>query len=434
MAERIAVEAGSSAAPAWVAADVAGDDAAWRLEEGPVDDGLYSGRAGIALALAAAATSGAAAQTAEVASAAALEALSGGYADLDSGQVDLAAGSAGIAYAAAWVGQLLDRPDIEAEARALAIKTATSLPVEGGRLDLLTGAGGAALGCLAVAAGEPAVRDALVAVGEQIARAARPEPWGVSWVEPAPGATSNRVGLLGLAHGTSGIALVLAAAAASGGGPTLAVLGQAALDYERAWFEPALPGWPDLRSLGGGAEPMEDPPGRAPSPGCPTAWCHGAVGIGLARLALVAGIDAGQGDPGARTLLVAEAAAAVEAARQRLMAARARLREGVTEDCCLCHGLAGPVELLLSAARLAGGQDHLRAAQRSADLLLAQYAVADAWPCGLPRPADWPQQPLPEPPGLFLGRAGILLTLLRSDQPERLPAYALPQPLPATRR
>ncbi len=249
----------------------------------------------------------------------------------------------------------------------------------------------------------------------------------------------------------------MAEASSLAGGGHLWEWVERALAYERSWFEPDLPGWPDLRSVRseqGGISTTGDA-AIVGEPRWPVAWCHGAVGIGLARLRLVSGTDAGEQLPGGRQLLLAEAGAAIEAARQRLRVSRARLRDGEVEDCCLCHGLAGAVDLLVAASGLPGGEDHLRAARRSADILLAQHAAGSGWPCGLPRPdprapdgqheerserrqsppslsGSSPSRPSPQPPGLFLGRAGILLTLLRSDHPDVVPAVTLPQRLPST--
>lgn len=461
MAEQIAAEA-DGRPPVWTGPDIVGDEQSWRIADGPVDDGLYSGAAGIALSLAAAVGSGATSPVGEVAVAAATQALAGGRDLLADAQTDLASGSSGVAYGAAWVGRLLGRPDLEEEARTLASATLARLRSGADRADLLTGAAGALVAALAIARDDPSVVAAAVDVADWIASRGRPQPWGAAWES----AESVGPALLGLSHGTSGIAVALAEAASLPGGGHLWAAVEQALEYERSWFEPVLPGWPDLRSVGpteigrqtmdvagvdravnltGGAGSAEGIGVAAPT--YPTAWCHGAIGIGLARLRLLTATDAQQRLPGGSHLLLAEATAAIEAARQRLRLARARLRDGEVEDCCLCHGLAGAVDLLLGAAGLSGGEDHLRAARRSADILVAQHAAARAWPCGLPRPAasatspPWPAPepapepppgPGPEPPGLFLGRAGILLTLLRSDRPDAVPAVSLPQRLPPT--
>ena len=85
--------------------------------------------------------------------------------------------------------------------------------------------------------------------------------------------------LLGLAHGASGIALALAELGAATGRSDFLAAAKEAVVYERAYFRPAEGNWPDLRSF-----VQVGPTGEAPSM---LAWCHGAPGIGLARLALI---------------------------------------------------------------------------------------------------------------------------------------------------
>lgn len=421
LAERLAggVDTGD---PRWSGPDLDGDEEHWSIVDGEVDDGLYSGRAGIALALAAAAWCTGSQQFADVARSAAGAALRGCEDPRDDdGHLDLASGSAGIAFAAAWVGHLLDDAELCAAARGVAGRTGQALARAGGPLDLLTGAAGTALAVAAVLPDSPAAQAALGAVAVQARATGRRHRWGVAWPDPGGGHPD----LLGLAHGTSGVAWALARAA-DPQDPDDSQL-TAALEYERAWFDAHTPGWPDLRPLSGAAA------GSAPdaaevvaAAGWPVAWCHGAVGIGLSRRALLA-LSGDAGRPGLtaqRDLLTAELGAAVQAARQRLTTARAALREhGHADDASLCHGLAGSVELLLAAGTLPGADAHVAAARHSADLLVAEREALGVWPCGLPRPDDdarWHQ-----PPGLFLGLAGILLTLVRVDHPDELPSPLL---------
>lgn len=414
------------ATPAWVGPDVVelGDE--WRIEETSVPEGLYSGTAGIALALAAASRAGAGPGTRALAEAAARDAVRAGRSFVAQGRLDYASGAAGIAYAIAWTARLLELDDLAEESADLARSTAAAIPdvaSAAGDLDFLTGMSGAVLATLAVLPADAHVVRAAEATAARIAGAAEHGLWGVCW--PERGA---QVGLLGLAHGTSGMALALVAGRGSGETDSVAVASKA-LEYERAWFEPHLPGWPDLRPTSGTAgDRGEASPGQLR---WQTAWCHGALGIGLARAALLAEPEEVT-DALGESLMVAETAAAIEAARQRVMGARAELRRGGSQDCTLCHGLAGPVELFLAASALGAHDEHLRAARKCADLLVETRDHLGSWPCGLPTPADTDPDalgPPPEPPGLFVGRAGIVLTLLRSDEPDLFPPVTLPRRL-----
>ncbi|WP_028661086.1 lanthionine synthetase LanC family protein [Nocardioides insulae] len=417
--------------PAWVGPDVIEEGTTWRIADTVAPEGLYSGTAGIALALAAAARCGATPATRAVAAAAATDALRAGQVMLDGGRFDYASGAAGIAYAVAWTARLLDLDDLGNQAAALARSTATAFQREvlaGADPDFLTGTSGVALALRAVLPSDTAVVRVVELTARRIAETAEHRPWGVHWP-----ARTARTGLLGLAHGTSGAALALVAGRGTTRDPDTVEVASQALEYERSWFEPHLPGWPDLRPTADLANGADTEPSTLPYP---TAWCHGAVGIGLSRLALLAE-PRWDGEVLGSRLMVAEVAAAIEAARKRVMAARAALRHGVGEDCSLCHGLAGAVELLTSAAALSTGEDHLRAARKSADLLVETRAALDHWPCGLPTPPGTQPAatiPDPQPPGLFVGRAGIVLTLLRSDQPDLVPPVTLPRHLPPRTR
>ena len=132
------------------------------------------------------------------------------------------------------------------------------------------------------------------------------------------------------------------------------------------------------------------------------AWCHGAVGIGLARLGL---LDRGGLD--AVMALRAEASASLQAGRNVVVQVGTALRRGAPGDCTPCHGLAGVVELLLAAERTLGVPDHGQVARRVAGLMVEQRAAAGAWPCGIAGAG--------EVQGLMTGLAGIALTLLRAE-------------------
>lgn len=90
--------------------------------------------------------------------------------------------------------------------------------------------------------------------------------------DPTTGAWRTRsdgVPLTGLAHGASGISAALAEIAAVTGSEEALDAALSGLDYEQRVFA-ATGGWADLRR-----------PGR--EPGFMHAWCHGSIGIALAR-------------------------------------------------------------------------------------------------------------------------------------------------------
>jgi len=340
------------------------------LAHGEVGTALYDGTAGIAVGLAAVPG------LATAARGAALHALAGADELLETGRVGFFDGAAGIAWSAVTTGRALNDAALVARGEALAARI-TALPAE---LDLISGAAGTLLGLLALGRTLPAA-------GHLIA-AARPQTWGAAWGDPP---------LLGLGHGAAGIALALAEYAHLTGDERAAACAAQGLEYERGLYDPDRVAWPDLR---------EDQVGWM------AAWCHGAIGIGISRVR-IAHLTR---DPRA----IAEASAALQAARDLVVAAGTALRDGATSDCTACHGLGGVVEFLLLAERGLGVPDHGRAAQRVAQLMLEQRERVGRWPCGLPDAG--------EIPGLMTGLSGIALTLLRAARATTIPTPLLPGP------
>jgi lantibiotic biosynthesis protein len=399
-----AIAAAAERAPGgvtWVAERLAGlKDGRAAIDTGDVGESLYDGAAGIAIGLAACAGAATGARAAALAAAArggAGRALAGVPRLLDTGRLGLFDGATGVALAAATVGRALGDEALLANAAALAetLGRRTSQP----ELDVVSGVAGTLLGLqgVTVLLGRPAPTRRLASGARELAAAAEPQVWGAAWP------VGDDPPLLGLAHGAAGIALALGEVAALGFEPAAARACADAVAYERGHFDAERVAWPDLRDAG---------PGGAPT-GWMAAWCHGALGIGLSRLRLATLA----GDPE----LVGEATAALQAARDLVVAEGTALRAGRTSDCSPCHGLAGAVELLLVAARALDVPDHRRAASRVVALMLEQReAAGGAWPCGLPGAG--------EVPALMTGGAGIALTLLRAAGATPLATPLLPGP------
>src|SRR5262249_35181314 len=76
--------------------------------------------------------------------------------------------------------------------------------------------------------------------------------------------------LTGISHGAAGFALALAALAAASGRDDFTTAAEECIAFETATYDPGRANWPDFRA-----------DGRE----LPCQWCHGAPGIGLARVA-----------------------------------------------------------------------------------------------------------------------------------------------------
>jgi type 2 lantibiotic biosynthesis protein LanM len=260
-------------------------------------------------------------------------------------------------------------------------------------LDLMDGTAGCLAALLALHELRPAAATlgAAVRCGERLLARAEPQEQGLGWcnapVFPQP--------LTGFSHGAAGVAWALLRLAAATGDGRFAAAARSGLAFERSLYRPALGNWADLRE--------EEDQGAArdrlhASERLMCAWCHGAAGIGLSRLAMLPLLD----DPGFHDEIA--------------VAVATTLAEGLGLTHCLCHGDLGCLDFLLLAARHLGDGALADQVYRLAGGVLANVA-ADGWRFGMPAGA--------EPPGLMLGLAGIGYGFLRLACPDRVPAVLL---------
>lgn len=394
----------------WHGPSIVGSENDWYIEDGETGADLYSGSAGIGLFLGHAARYGADREPLAVGARKAIaHALAQGPGLIDSGRLGLYDGATGIAAAAVTVGDQLGEPDLAIAGDRLGLTIAaritdSALVAAGGAEaysggnghDLISGAAGIALGLLSLYRdrGHPELLEAAKAAAHTLSAAATRQPWGSSW-----GQGEQPGHLTGLAHGAAGITLALHTVGSLTGDSVLLDAAAEGMRYERSWYSAQRRNWPDLRGATG-----QDPP-------YPVLWCHGALGIGVARLRVYQQSIARQTQNDA---VLAEISAAVQTARDHVVQAGTALRHGTATDSSLCHGLAGAGELFLTAGQVLESNDHMRAAKSVGRLLIEQYETTGSWPCGV-REAG-------EAPDLFLGLAGIGLFLLRLSNP------AIPSP------
>ncbi len=265
-------------------------------------------------------------------------------------------------------------------------------------LDLGIGSAGCILALLALAEHRPSEllwRTARACGDRLLARAQRQEH-GVGWVVPV----ADHRALGGMSHGAAGICLALLRLAAATGDQRYRQTALAGLAFERSLFSTAERNWLDLRTdapeaggaHGGGERFM-------------TAWCHGAPGIGLARLAGLSVLD----DDEVR----AEIRAAVATT----------LARGFGQNHSLCHGDLGNADFLLEAARVLGDGALRERIYRAAGGVL--QSLEQHGPLyGL--------QSNIETPGLMVGIAGLAYGFARLAAPERLPSLLALSPPAAT--
>lgn len=381
----------------WVGDGLEPVGSAWLPVQRALGPALYDGAAGIGLFLAElyAATGDAPFRTA-ARGALALSVTRRGEVHPPT-RVALHTGLAGIAWAVARAGEAMDDAELRAAAAGLATELA-GVPAAAEAVDVISGSAGAipAMLGLARATGVHELVDAATRHGDFLLSQAVPGPAGTGW--PSPGVESSAP-LTGYSHGASGPALALLELGHATGE---ARFGAAALEgfrYERALLDRERGNWPDLRAI-------EAQPGQ-PTP-CGVAWCHGAPGIGLARLRAMRIASAGE--------LAADADTALRTTSRSIQESIETPGGGFS----LCHGHAGNAETLLAAHAATGGPEYLQFAREVGRRGIAMYEARDLpWPGGVPGGAT---------PSLMLGDAGIGHFLLRLHDPAATPSVLLVTP------
>ena len=371
----------------WLGYSRMGATGYWSYE--PVGYALYSGSAGIALFLGHLGAVTGESRYVDLAKAA-LATVRGRLA-IDAGDwtgLGAYSGISSVIYTLLQLGTAWREPDLFAEAEDL-VETLPGKIEKDENLDFLSGSAGCLLTLLQLHALRPSRRTLAAAVlcGERLLSQAKEMEAGLGWLAPGTGDKP----LAGLSHGTAGIGWALAELAAVTGEERFQKAFRGALAYERSLFSAERGNWPDLRE-----EAIQERPDAASGFMC--AWCHGAPGIGLARLACL--------PLHAEPELRADAEVAVETT----------LREGFGTNHSLCHGDLGNLDFVLEASRRLGREDLAARVPRMAAGIL-QGIEKHGWLSGLIA--------APEIPGLMLGIAGIGYQLLRLAAVERVPSVLL---------
>jgi lantibiotic modifying enzyme len=242
------------------------------------------------------------------------------------------------------------------------------------QLDVIGGSAGGILGLLRLYRDSKSadVLNRAIKCGEHLIAQSRLGPEGRrSWVGQGMG---NRA-LNGMSHGAAGFAYALASLATATGREEFAAAAAECIAFEDASFDAGRDNWPDLRGDG--------------EPSWPCQWCHGAPGIGLARIAMVKHGTNGQGE------LKKDIVHAVEGATKGW--------PGSVDT--LCCGTLANVEFLCEAADSLGRKDLGELAARR---LLS--VVENASSSGDYR---WNSGQRKFNLGLFRGLAGVGYTALR---------------------
>jgi type 2 lantibiotic biosynthesis protein LanM len=304
-------------------------------------------------------------------------------------------GLGGVIYTLSHLGALWGDSDLLADAESI-VEHLPRLIDRDDLLDIVGGVAGCIGGLISLyqRTGSNRAMGAAAQCAEHLLTRAEPQERGIAWRTPIEGGRP----LTGFSHGAAGMAWALLEVAALRDDARLRVAALDAMAYERSQFSSEAGNWPDFRAL-------DTKSSLAESSGhnFVASWCHGAPGIGLARLRSLSHID----DEDIRSEIDA--------------ALNTTLRKGFGSNHSLCHGDLGNLEPLLEASLRADGSEWREPVSRIASVVL-ESIKAHGWLCGVPFGV--------ETPGLMTGLAGIGYGLLRLAEPKRVPSVLSLAPPP----
>jgi len=295
--------------------------------------------------------------------------------------IGMAGGLGGLVYAFSCIGQWSQDSTLLDDAELLTRSVGFDLIASDRQLDVIGGSAGAILGLLKLYRLRASHETLTLAraCADRLCRVQHTEgEYCGAW-----STTAAARPLSGFSHGASGIASALANLHTITREPRLLGAAQAAIEFERTGFVSAAGNWVDFRRPAAGTTHL-----------CAASWCHGAPGIALARLALLGEVPT--------SALAADLETALQTTRQAY---------SQTAD-HVCCGNFGRFDILLHASTVLDRSD------------LAKGVSALAWKARRPArtfrmfPTDVPAL---AKPGFFDGLAGIGYVLLRLAAPQELP-------------
>lgn len=229
----------------------------------------------------------------------------------------------------------------------------------------------------------------IVSLAEYLLQKRNEHEFGWSWHTLDD--TSND--LTGFGHGASGIAHAFACMYQYSREKKYAAAAERAFAYEDHYFQQEEMNWPDFRRGFAGT-------GRAV---CSLAWCHGAPGIGMARL--FAGKTLQQHKFISDALTAADTTAKYSSME-------------TLGNFSLCHGLTGNTEFLMECSGIAGNKDYGSIAAGTAEIIIDHYLGKK-----IPLPGGVGTRS--ETPGFMTGNAGIGYFLLRMHSFHQFPSILM---------
>lgn len=300
-------------------------------------------------------------------------------------QFGLYTGLAGVAWALAEISPIAGDANLSSWSDEL-LAHAAELAEQEEEIDLLSGRAGL---LIPLARGSASQQAAAARIATRLVSESIPFHGGINW-RTNPDKPNEP--LAGLSHGAAGFAVGLAEVGVRTASTKLMEAAVAAIRSENASKDSESGDWWDHRGI-------SEKPGRM------TAWCHGAPGIGLARIRLME--------------LLGDSLDVADDVVTAISATVATIPTDPTStgSHSLCHGTFGNLEFLSDAAERIGDGELAAFVE---DSVVASLDAADA---GFPFRSGARSGRMT--PGLMTGAAGIGYALLRRVDPT-IPSVLLP--------
>ncbi len=280
--------------------------------------------------------------------------------------------------------------------------------------DFINGTSGTLLGLLLLheASGEEWLLEAADAYTAHLLSKAHSGTQGLYWDR-----THRQIrGLCGFSHGASGIGFVFAEAARYFGNDALNYPAEQAYLYEEQYFNPAVGNWADFRKGIYDADSQQEHEEHYQDGnmdfftqgGYMNAWCHGAAGIGLARVRAAELLH----NPLYRT----EAVNAIAMTYKTNVA-----HHTIENNFSLCHGGGGNADVFIEAYRAWNDETFLQYCEAVAAMALEQREKQDSYRSGFGLAA-----PGMEDRSLYMGAAGVGYFFVRLLDPMNTPSVEAP--------
>jgi type 2 lantibiotic biosynthesis protein LanM len=301
--------------------------------------------------------------------------------------IGITSGIASVIYALLKISDFLGDPSFITDAEKVSAMVTPAMIQKDRYFDILSGSAGCILGMLALHkhSGHNESLEKAILCGEHLLKNVTKTSRGLhGWI------TSENKMLAGFSHGQAGIAYALLKLYEVTGNTRYREAAEQAIRYENTLYSPEHNNWEDLR----GVEEQKDH-----VPYYMSAWCHGAPGLGLARLA-------------SKHLL---SETSVEKDIQNAIKETRRAVNSMTSRDHICCGNLGLADILLYFAQNTGDKNLLaESAELTARVLLAaekrgHFNILLGSGENLANT------------GFFQGLTGIGYSLLRQAFPDRFP-------------